>query len=99
MLGHAVGAIAGERWSIIRQYFDPLFSFHSSRQSIFKFTVSIAQWVHSLPLQGIPKGTGFVLDIRKPCRFLPFQLVAQHIYGEVYSEKVVLACIHASSKC
>ncbi|KAE8153454.1 cytochrome P450 [Aspergillus avenaceus] len=88
ILGHAVGAISGERWSMIRRYFDPEFSFHVARQSGDQFKSIIAQWVKDLPRYGVPVGRGFKLEVQGPCRFLPFQLVSQHIYGQVFSEKL-----------
>ncbi|GFF56671.1 conserved hypothetical protein [Aspergillus udagawae] len=87
ILGHAVGAIAGERWSMIRRYFDPEFSFQSARQAIPQLSASINRWLDDLPLQGTGTEKGFALEIKKPCRFLPLRLAAEFVYGEVFDDE------------
>ncbi|PKX89262.1 cytochrome P450 [Aspergillus novofumigatus IBT 16806] len=87
ILGHAVGAIAGERWSMIRRYFDPEFSFQSARQAIPQLSGSINRWLDDLPLQGTGTEKGFALEIKKPCRFLPLRLAAEFLYGEVFDDE------------
>ncbi|EAW16808.1 uncharacterized protein NFIA_001570 [Aspergillus fischeri NRRL 181] len=87
ILGHAVGAIAGERWSMIRRYFDPEFSFQSARQAIPQLTASINRWLDDLPLQGAGTEKEFALEIKKPCRFSPLRLAAEFVYGEVFDDE------------
>ncbi|KAL1962732.1 hypothetical protein VTN77DRAFT_9276 [Rasamsonia byssochlamydoides] len=89
ILGDAVGVKAGERWKIMRKYFDPEFAFQPSRQAIPKFAASISRWVGTLPAEAkSPQPGSFIVDVKKPCRFLPFQLVAQHLYGDVFSDEL-----------
>ncbi|CBF80479.1 hypothetical protein AN8408.2 [Aspergillus nidulans FGSC A4] len=93
LLGHAVGALAGERWSMIRRYFDPAFSFQSARQAIPELSASIDRWLDDLPLQGTGTGKGFALEIKKPCRFLPLRLAAEFVYGEIFDDKLFSALL------
>ncbi|GIJ91177.1 hypothetical protein Asppvi_010142 [Aspergillus pseudoviridinutans] len=93
ILGHAVGAIAGERWSMIRRYFDPEFSFQTARQAIPQLSETINRWLDNLPLQGTGTEKGFALEIRKPCRFLPLRLAAEFVYGEVFDEERLSALL------
>lgn len=91
LLGDAVGVKAGERWRVIRKYFDPEFTPAISFKAIPKFSAKISEWVDTLPAQAVkvPSTDGsFILDVKKPCRFLPFQLVALQLYGDVFSDEV-----------
>jgi len=91
LLGDAVGVKAGERWRVIRKYFDPEFTPAISFKAIPKFSAKISEWVDTLPTQAmkVPSTDGsFMLDVKKPCRFLPFQLVALQLYGDVFSDEV-----------
>lgn len=90
-----MGAQAGERWKIIRKYFDPEFSFQASRQAIPKFAASITQWANELGDEGQTHDAlrpTFVENVKSRCRLLTFQLVAQQMYGEVYDEKACYRC-------
>lgn len=91
ILGDAVGVKAGERWRIIRKYFDPEFTPAISIKAISNFSAKIGEWVDTLPTQAgkVPSTDGsFMLDVKGPCRFLPFQLVALQLYGDVFSDEV-----------
>ncbi|KAL4994330.1 cytochrome P450 [Aspergillus recurvatus] len=89
ILGHAVGAIAGERWSMIRRYFDPEFSFQSARQAIPQLSASINRRLGDLPLQGTGTEKGFALEIRKPCRLLPLRLAAEFLFSALLDLNVL----------
>ncbi|KAL6230883.1 cytochrome P450 [Aspergillus navahoensis] len=62
ILGHAVGAIAGERWSMIRRYFDPEFSSQSARQAIPQLSASTNRWLDELHCMEQERKKGFLLD-------------------------------------
>ncbi|EPS34238.1 hypothetical protein PDE_09202 [Penicillium oxalicum 114-2] len=97
ILGHAVGALAGDRWSVIRRYFDPEFSFQVARQAIPQLSASIDRWLDDLPRQTttqiINSRGGFALELKKPCRFLPLRLAAEFVYGEVFNDEVLFAAL------
>ncbi|KAL5362623.1 cytochrome P450 [Aspergillus floccosus] len=93
ILGHAVGAIAGERWLMIRRYFDPEFSFQSARHAIPQLSASINRWLDDLPLQATATEKGFALELKKPCRFLPLRLAAEFVYGEVFDDELFSALL------
>lgn len=93
ILGEAVGVKYGERWRIIRKYFDPEFSFQKSRLAIPAFERSVKRWVDSLaPLSGVEYDEmgSFAVDTKKPCKFLTFKLLYMQLYGETFSEKAYL---------
>lgn len=94
ILGDAVGVKAGERWRVIRKYFDPEFTPAMSVKAIPKFSAKISAWVNGLSAQTmkVPSTDGsFMVDVKKPCRFLPFQLVALQLYGDVFSDEVPIS--------
>ncbi|KAL4903191.1 hypothetical protein BDW74DRAFT_169103 [Aspergillus multicolor] len=93
----AVGVHAGERWTVMRRYFDPEFSFQSARGAIPKLTAGIDSWLNGLPKLGTQTDNGFAMDIKKPCRFLPFRLVAEFIYGEVFDDKLFAALLELNT--
>lgn len=98
-LGHAVGAQAGERWRVIRKYFDAEFAHSVSAESIPEFTAIIQQWVEQLPSTGtVVQGTdGYAVDIKQATKFLPFRLVAGHLYGEVLTDGVYAQLLDINS--
>jgi len=76
---------------VIRKYFDPEFAHAISLKAIPKFSAKISGWVDALPTEAAkaPSTNGsFVLDVKKPSRFLPFQLVAIQLYGDAFNDKV-----------
>ncbi|KAJ5185543.1 hypothetical protein N7491_006590 [Penicillium cf. griseofulvum] len=93
ILGHAVGAIAGERWSMIRRYFDREFSFQFARRAIPQLTASINRWLNDLPLEGTGTDRRFILEIKKASRFLPLRLAAEFVYGEVIDDELFSALL------
>lgn len=92
ILGHAVGVQAGERWRVIRKHFDPEFTYQTSMKAIPKFSAKISQWADALAVEAVSAPStadSFVVDMKKPCRFLPFQLVALQFYGNVFNDQVL----------
>ena len=92
ILGHAVGVQAGERWRAIRKHFDPEFAYRTSMKAIPKFSAKISQWAEALSAEAVSAPStadSFVVDMKKPCRFLPFQLVALQFYGNVFDDQVL----------
>ncbi|KAJ5121045.1 uncharacterized protein N7515_009006 [Penicillium bovifimosum] len=94
---YVFGAIAGERWLMIRRYFDPEFSFQSARRAIPQLSASINRWLDDLPLQATATKKGFALELKKPCRFLPLRLAAEFVYGEVFDDEVAYLTLHPPS--
>ncbi|EMF12188.1 cytochrome P450 [Sphaerulina musiva SO2202] len=90
ILGDAVGAKDGERWKVVRKYFDPFFSFQASRQVLQSLHTGVAEWCEELPRHTVAPSHShekFHCDIKKLCRFLPFRLMAAYLYGEVFDSK------------
>ncbi|PYI09959.1 cytochrome P450 [Aspergillus sclerotiicarbonarius CBS 121057] len=96
ILGDAAGVQVGERWKIIRKYFDPEFAHGISMQALEKFSCQIHVWADAL--QTTPAGFktspendenhGFIVDLTKSMKFLPFKLVALQMYGEAFTEEL-----------
>jgi cytochrome P450 len=95
ILGDAVGVKYGERWRIIRKHFDPEFAFQTSRRAVHRFEKELVQWCDGLSSAAEAEKGTFVIDIKRPSKFLPFRLVSQQLYGEVFSEEVrTVALLH-----
>lgn len=91
ILGDAVGVKVGERWRAIRKYFDPEFTPAICIKTIPRYSAKIGEWVDALPTQASRVSStdgSFMLNVKIPCRFLPFQLVALQLYGDVFSDEV-----------
>jgi cytochrome P450 monooxygenase len=81
----------GQRWKIMRKYFDPEFSFQTSRRALPSLHKGVMEWCASLPIDSISAtgpGGGFLYNVKESCRFLPFKIIAAQLYGEVFDEKV-----------
>ncbi|KAJ5464097.1 hypothetical protein N7475_007232 [Penicillium sp. IBT 31633x] len=94
ILGDAVGVQAGERWKVIRKYFDPEFAHGISMQALSKFSSLIHTWADELQTTLMEQKAScdngetheFTVDLTKSLRFLPFKLVAFQMYGEAFTE-------------
>ncbi|KAH8744652.1 cytochrome P450 monooxygenase [Hyaloscypha finlandica] len=87
----AVGVKVGERWRAIRKYFDPEFTPAICIKTIPRYSAKISEWVDALPIQASRVSStdgSFMLNVKIPCRFLPFQLVALQLYGDVFSDEL-----------
>ena len=75
----------------MRSYFDPEFSYQSSRNIIPTFSEYISQWLDNLPKKNLtvqPKQGGFAQDAMKECKLLAFRLIALSMYGDIFDETV-----------
>lgn len=93
ILGHAVGVQAGERWKIIRKYFDPEFAFKVTVAAMPRTLDLVNQWAdqlvqHAAPSSKPAAGKSFTTDVQSVGKFLPFKIVSQQLYGQVFNEEV-----------
>ncbi|KAK9782756.1 putative Cytochrome P450 [Seiridium cardinale] len=90
ILGDAVGTKDGERWKVMRKYFDPEFSYQTSRSAFARVKSGTDEWSRSLPAHALAKSDdspGFLYDAKKSCRFLPFRLMATQLYGDTLDDQ------------
>ncbi|KAL7789653.1 cytochrome P450 [Trichoderma afarasin] len=92
ILGHAVGVQAGERWKIIRKYFDPEFAFRVTVEAMPRTLNLVNQWAdqlvqHSISSSKPTASKSFTTDVQSVGKFLPFKIVSQQLYGQVFDEE------------
>ncbi|KAL7907288.1 cytochrome P450 [Trichoderma velutinum] len=102
ILGHAVGVQAGERWKIIRKYFDPEFAFRITVNAMPRTLDLVNQWAdqlvqHSAPSSKPAARESFTTDVQSVGKFLPFKIVSQQLYGQVFNEEFFLKLLEMNS--
>ncbi|KAL7944855.1 cytochrome P450 [Trichoderma barbatum] len=102
ILGHAVGVQAGDRWKIIRKYFDPEFAFRLTVGAMPQTLDLVNQWAdqlvqHPIPTSNLAASESFTTDVQSVGKFLPFKIVSQQLYGQVFNEEFFAKLLEMNS--
>jgi len=84
LLGQCVGAQSGGNWTMIRSFFDPIFTASQMASLLPDFRTEVESWLTRLARIH----DGEHLDIGEYCPTLPLKVVGLSLYGKCLDEKV-----------